>query len=116
MVRIENHLGNIDISREYLVSLIGQTVTSCFGVVNMNTSGAAQDFLSFFKNGNSIDKGVLLRFKKNVLRIDLHIIVRYGTNINAIVDSIKHKVQYAVENDTGFKVDRVNVFIDGMES
>lgn len=117
MVRIDNHLGYIEISREYLIKLIGYTVTGCFGVVDMNTSGATQDFKSyFFKKYTGLDKGVLLRFGKNSMSVDLHITVRYGTNINAITDSIKHKVQYVLENETGIKVGKVNVFIDGMES
>ena len=119
MLKIENHIGSIGISHEYLIKLIGRTVTNCFGVVKMNTSGAKQNLLSLLKikKADEIDRGVLIRYgKDNSLSIDLHITVRYGTNINAISDSIKHKVQYAIENDTSLKVNKVNDFIDGMES
>ena len=65
LLTIENHLGTIDISYEYLATLIGHTATGCFGVVDMNPSGAKQDFLSFLKKNNSIDKGVSIRYNKN---------------------------------------------------
>lgn len=119
MLKIENHIGTIGISHEYLIKLIGYTVTNCFGVVKMNSSGAKQDLLSLLKirKATEIDRGVLIRYRKDgSINIDLHITVRYGTNINAISESIKHKVQYAIENDTSLKVNEINVFIDGMES
>ncbi len=116
MLTIENHLGSIDISYEYLASLIGYTATSCFGVVDMNLSGAKQNFLSVIDKTKKIDKGVVIRVSKNKLDIDLHITVRFGTNIKAIVDSIMNKVRYTVEDSTGIQVSKVNVFVDGMIS
>lgn len=116
MLTIENHLGTIDISYDYLATLIGHTATSCFGVVDMNSSGTKQSILSFFKKNNSIDKGVSIRYIKNKLIIDLHITVLFGTNISAIVNSITNKVQYTVEEETGLQVAKINVFVDGMKS
>ena len=116
MLTIENHLGTIEISYEYLATLIGHTATSCFGVVGMNSSGPRQNFLTVLKKDNRIDKGVSIRYNKNKLIIDLHITVMFGTNISAIVDSIVNKVRYAVEEETGIHVSKINVFIDGMKS
>lgn len=33
----------------------------------------------------------------------------YGVNVSTIVKSIIHKVRFAVEDETGFTVDKVNV-------
>lgn len=114
MVRIENHLGAIEVTQAYFTSLIGHTVTSCFGVTDMNASGARQGLLSFFRRGHYVDKGVLVRNVRGKLYIDLHITVMYGVNIAAIVKSIVGKVRYTVEEETGLKVEKVNVFVDGM--
>lgn len=116
MITIENHLGSIDISYQYLVSLIGNTATSCFGVVDMNLSGAKQNFRSLFDKCKKIDRGVLIRVNKNKLDIDLHITVRFGTNIKAVVDSIINKVRYSVEDATGISVRKVNVYVEEMVS
>lgn len=59
-------------------------------------------------------KGILIKYQKSRLVIELHIIVNYGTNISAIVRSIIHKVRYTVEEATGITVARVNVFVDAM--
>ena len=48
--------------------------------------------------------------------VELHITVIYGMNITAIAQSIKHKVQYTVEQATGLRVKRVNICVDGMKN
>lgn len=116
MIKVENHLGTIDISDSYLTTLIGHTVTSCFGVVQMNPYGAKQGVLSIIKRHNDINKGVIIKQSRNKIVIDLHITVSYGVNISAIVDSIVNKVRYTVEQETDFDVSKVNVFVDGMKS
>lgn len=116
MIKIENHLGVTELHQHYFSDLIGQTVTSCFGVVGMASSGASQNIRQFFfKKNNYIDKGVSVSSDGDELIIDLHIIVTYGVNIQAIVDSITNKVRYAVGQATGLTVKKVNVFVDGMK-
>lgn len=116
MVKLENHLGTIDISHDYFVNIVGNAVVNCFGVAAMATADAKQGLLQRLRKKELIDKGIRVRVKNQKLVIDLHIIVTYGTNISAIVKSIMHKVQYTIEEKTGFEVARVNVFVDGMQS
>ena len=116
LINVENHLGTINISNNYLTTLIGHTVTSCFGVAQMNSFGAKQGIRSLIKKNNGIDKGVIIRQNRDKVIIDLHITVSYGVNISAIVDSIVNKVRYTVEEETDISVLKVNVFIDGMKS
>ena len=47
--------------------------------------------------------------------IELHIIVSYGMNINAIAKSIVHKVKYVVKETTGIEVRKVTVKVDGIK-
>lgn len=116
MIKIENHLGITELHQHYFADLIGQTVTSCFGVAGMANSGASQNIRQFlFRQTNYMDQGVAVRNDDDSLVIDLHIIVTYGINIQAIVDSITNKVRYTVEQATGLAVKKVNVFVDGMK-
>ena len=50
----------------------------------------------------------------NVVNIELHIVVRHGVNIAAAGDSIISEVRYNVEEMTGMKVGKVNVFVDSL--
>ena len=115
MILLKNHVGKISISEEYLTSLIGNTVTNCFGVVYMNTSSPKQTLLAAlpFTKKDNCQRGVDVRAsKENTLTIDLHISLLYGVNMNAVVRSIIHKVSFTVEESTGLAVDKVNVFVD----
>ncbi|MDD6236157.1 MAG: Asp23/Gls24 family envelope stress response protein [Clostridiales bacterium] len=113
MIRLQNHIGKIDISTEYFESLVSDAVVSCFGVAAMSEVDAAQGLLNKLRRHPS-NRGVKIKYQKSKLIIELHIIVNYGTNISAIVKSIIHKVRYVVEEATGISVARVNVFVDSM--
>ncbi len=116
MIKIENHLGHIEINDDYFSDLIGHTVTACFGVAGMANSNASQGLRSFFfRRRNYLDQGVSVKSNGTDLTINLHIFVTYGVNISAIVDSITNKVRYTVEQATGLAVKKINVFVDGMK-
>lgn len=116
MIIVENHIGKITITAAYLSALVGYTVTSCFGVADMNDASPKEALLSLLHRAKQIDKGVSIQSKDKKLIVNLHISVTFGTNIAAIADSISNKVRFAVEEATGITVSKVNVFIDGMNS
>ncbi|MBR5773636.1 MAG: Asp23/Gls24 family envelope stress response protein [Clostridia bacterium] len=114
MIKIENPNGCIEISETYFAKLVGDAASSCFGVAQMANRSAVQGIKGFFTKGALADKGVAVRAVGGSLIIDLHIIVGYGLNISAIAKSIINKVKYTVEQATGLKVRKVNVYVDGM--
>ncbi|MBQ4617207.1 MAG: Asp23/Gls24 family envelope stress response protein [Clostridia bacterium] len=116
MIRMENHLGKIEISQNYFAGLIGNAASSCFGVAGMCKAGTRQGLRDFFTDRDYIDQGVKVHVVNRQLIIDLHITVIYGMNISAITKSIVNKVRYTVESATGLNVRRVNVHVDGMKA
>lgn len=115
MIVIENHIGSICVSKAFLYSLIEHTVTSCFGVADLNDSSLSETILTKLFPAD-IRRGIRLRAKKNALVIDLHIITGIGANMAAMTDSIRNKVRYAVEQAIGFEPAAVNVYIDGIKA
>lgn len=117
MLTVENHLGTIGISEEYLTSLIGYTASTCFGVVGLNTAEQKRGLLSIFKKAEiGRKKCVRLDVHDGKLFIGLHITVVFGTNISAVADSLAHKIKYTAEEKTGLEVGKITVYIDGMKS
>ena len=113
MITIENYMGRIGISEEYLISLISHTASQCFGVAALNTAEKKKGLRSVFKKADMKSKdGVKLLVKDDKITVILHISVIFGTNIAAITDSLSHKIRYTVEEKTGLKISRVSVFID----
>lgn len=115
MIAYETRLGKIDISEGYLSKLIGHEVTSCFGVVGMVANGSRQKLLGKIQKNEPIDTGIKVFGNSEGISVELHIMVIYGMNINAIAASITEKVKYVVKEATGITVDKVIVKIDGIK-
>jgi len=119
MITKRTHLGNIIVTKQFFAELIGRTIISCFGVVDMNADGAKQTLLEnlpFLPKRTQIDKGVSFKIVKDKLYIELHITVMYGVNVSSVVKSIQHKIKFAVEEETDIPVERVNIFVDSIKS
>lgn len=116
MIKTENHLGVIELHQHFFTELIGHTVTSCFGVVGMATGGPVQNIRNkVLKHLGYTDRGVAVYIQNDELSVDIHIVVSYGVNIKAIVDSVTSKVRYTVEQATGLKIKSVNVYVDDIK-
>ena len=100
MIGYENTMGTVEISQEYFANLIGMATY--------------QGLRYAITRSDVPDKGVRVKTTDGQLIVDIHIAVTYGINISAIVQSIIHNVRYKVEDCTGFKVARVNVYVDEM--
>ena len=108
MIGYENTLGTVEISQEYFANLIGMAASECYGVAGMINS-TYQGLRYAITKSDVPDKGVRVKTTDGKLIVDIHIAVTY-----AIVQSIIHNVRYTVEECTGFKVARVNVYVDEM--
>ena len=115
MIVMETSRGKISITNNYFAKLIGDAASSCYGVAGMVSKGT-QKWMEVLRGKGIPEKGIKIKGNSSSISVDLHIIVTYGLNINAIAKSIVHKVKYVVEEATGIKVDKVTVHIDGMKS
>ena len=116
MVKVVNPLGTVIISSDYFANLVAYHASSCYGVTGMATSNAVEGIRSLIFGNNFPEKGIRVREKNGKLHIDVHIKVIYGINIAAIVESISHKVKYAVEEATDLYVATVNIYVDELSA
>ena len=114
MLKLENHLGTTTITTEYFAGLIGNVVSSCYGVVGISASTPMQGMLRRVSGRSTPAQGVKIKAIGDKLVVDIHIKVLYGINVSAIVKSIMNKVRYAVPQAVGLQVAKINVFVDDM--
>ena len=63
----------------------------------------------------SITKGIdVVIDEENAITIDFHVIVSYGVNISSVSDNLIENVRYKVEEFTGLKVSKINIFVEGV--
>ena len=115
MITYETMIGKVDISEGYLSKLIGHEVTSCFGVAGVTPSNSRQKLFEIVRKAQSEDTGIKVTGNENSINVELHIVVTYGMNINAVAASITEKVKYVVKQNTGINVDRVLIKVDGIK-
>ena len=114
MVRHEYENGSVNVSTSVYTEIVGTAATNCFGVKGM-AARSVKDGVYHLLRKESASKGVKVEFHEdNTISIDLHIMVDHGVNLNAVGSSIISEVRYVVENTTGTKIRKVNVYIDSV--
>lgn len=105
----------IEISNDVIAVIAGVAVAEVQGVSSMSGSfaGGITEVLSGKKN---LAKGIKVEKTENVTKIDVNIIVEYGSRIPDVAFEIQNRVKKAVEGMTGFKVEEVNVHVQGVNT
>ena len=114
MIHQDNDMGSVNISASVYTEIVGTAAANCFGVKGM-AARSVTDGVYHLLRKESVGKGVRVEFHEDdTISIDLHIIVDYGVNLNAVGASIISEVRYVVTNTTGTEVREVNVYVDSM--
>ena len=77
MLKLENHLGTTTITTEYFAGLIGNVVSSCYGVVGISASTPVQGMLRRVSGRSTPAQGVKIKAIGDKLVVDIHIKVLY---------------------------------------
>ena len=113
-VALENNT-NIKIADDVIAVIAGVAVSEVPGVADMSGgfAGGISEVLSGKKN---LSKGIKVESGEKETKIDVNIIVEYGTRIPDVAFEIQNRVKKAVENMTGLKVVEVNVHVQGVST
>ena len=105
----------IEISNDVIAVIAGVAVTEVQGVSSMagGFAGGITEVLSGKKN---LAKGIKVEKIENNTKIDVNIIVEYGSRIPDVAFEIQNRVKKSVEDMTGLKVEEVNVHIQGVNT
>lgn len=107
-------LGNINISPNAIAMVAGIAALQCFGVVGM-ASRTIQDGISELLTGkDNLSKGIEVDIDGERVTVDLFIIVEYGVRIKEVAYNVMENVKYAIENQLGLKILKVNVIVQGV--
>ena len=104
-----NPIGNIFISHRAIASIAHHAVLSTYGVVGLTAKNFASGLAQVIVKDPTL--GVDVDFDGLSVKIDLHIIVEYGTRIKTVASSVAEIVKYQIENTTGLIVREVNVHV-----
>ena len=112
-IKTENE--GIQISNDVVAVIAGVAVSEVPGVAGMagGFAGGISEVLSGKKN---LSKGIKVEVGEKETKIDVNIIVEYGSRIPDVAFDIQNRVKTAVEGMTGLKVVAVNVHVQGVNT
>lgn len=111
--KFDSDFGMVSIDDGVIATIAGLSAMECYGIVGMASKNATEGFFELVKWEN-LSKGVKVYTKENNIVIDLHVILQYGVKISVVANNIIEKVKYNVENLTGLKVEKINVYVQGI--
>ncbi len=112
---IEEKNDGIKIANDVVAVIAGVAISEVPGVASMSGgfAGGITEVLSGRKN---LSKGVKVEADEKEVKIDVNIIVEYGSRIPDVAFEIQNRVKKSVENMTGLKVSEVNVHVQGVKT
>ena len=105
----------IKISDDVVSVIAGVAVSEVQGVAGM-AGGFAGGISEVFSGKKNLAKGIKTEIKEKNVKIDVNIIVEYGSRIPDVAFEIQNRVKKAVESMTGLKVEEVNVHVQGVNT
>ena len=112
--KLSTNMGNVYIDNNVIAKCAGTAAVECFGIVGMAMVCMKDGLVKLVKR-EYISKGVNVTVdENNDITIDFHVIVAYGVSISAVADNLISNVKYKVEEFTGLKVCKINIFVEGV--
>jgi uncharacterized alkaline shock family protein YloU len=106
--------GNITIDESVIAKYAGTVAVGCFGIVGMAAISMKDGLVKLLKK-DSLTKGISVEIDDdNEVVLSFHVIVAYGVSIFTVSDNLVSSVKYEVEEFTGLKVKKINVFVEGV--
>ena len=114
----ENEEGSNDgikIANDVVAVIAGVAVSEVQGVASMS-GGFAGGITEVLSGKKSLTKGIKVEAEDKEVKIDVNIIVEYGSRIPDVAFEIQNRVKKSVESMTGLKVVEVNVHVQGVKT
>ena len=112
---IEESNEGIKISNDVVAVIAGVAVSEVPGVASMS-GGFAGGISEVLSGKRNLSKGIKVDADEKEVKIDVNIIVEYGSRIPDVAFEIQNRVKKSVEGMTGLKVEEVNVHIQGVDT
>ena len=112
-IKTENE--GIQISNDVVAVIAGVAVSEVPGVAGM-AGGFAGGISEVFSGKKNLAKGIKVEVTDTEAKIDVNIIVEYGSRIPDVAFEIQNRVKKAVESMAGLKVEEVNVHVQGVNT
>jgi uncharacterized alkaline shock family protein YloU len=106
--------GNIQIHDDVLADLAGFAALEQYGVVGM-ASPSLRNGVAQLLSRDRLRRGVVIEHDGDAVRVDLYVILEYGTNLTEVARILADKVRYALECHADIKTTAVQVHVQDVK-
>ncbi len=118
MQTIKNNLGEINISRETIESMVSLNLSDVKGVVGSKKTIIKEITDMLMGNTNGMDnasRNIKVEIKDNNIFIDLSIIIKYGVRIPDIAWDIQNRIKEELIRKIDSDAREINIHIQGIQ-
>ena len=105
-------LGSIQITPRAIASIAYHAALQSYGVVGLASKNLVEGLAQVLVKDPT--HGVEVQYDGQNIKIDLYIIIEYGTRIKSVANSISNTVHFQVEKALGMPVSEVNIHVRGL--
>lgn len=109
-----NEYGRVVIGNDVIATYAGSVAVECFGIVGMAAVNMKDGIVKLLKK-DYLTHGINVTVdEENEITIDFHVIISYGVSISTVSDNLIQTVKYRVEEFTGMRIKKINIFVEGV--
>ncbi len=106
--------GKLHVANDVLADMVGHAAMECYGVVGMVAPNAADGIAKILPESR-LRRGIVLESTDTGVRVDLYVVIEYGTNINAVSQNLKDAVSFALKEQARVPVDAIEVHVQDVK-
>ena len=107
-MKFSTEYGEIEVSSQALKGLIREAMVNSYGVVDLSNPSMLSSVVSIFSN---VDKGIKMVDDGVDIKVNIYVVVEYGTNIPQVAKNLQDSVIYNLTTYAGRKPLEVNVHV-----
>lgn len=108
-----DQLGTIHISEDVLAVTAAAAALEVEGVGGL-AANLGSDIAELLAGRKNLSRGVRVTVEENTVSVDISLLIKYGSNVQASARAAQDAVADAIANASGFTVERVNVHVVGV--
>lgn len=113
---MEEKKDTLKISDEVVAVITGVAASETEGVFSVGTGSFASSWTELLGGKKNNAKGIKVVMGEGSVTIEIQLVVKYGVRITDVAASVQENVKNAVEEMTGFTVEKVDVRVVGIKA
>ncbi len=113
---MEEKKDTLKISDEVVAVITGVAASETEGVFSVGTGSFASGWTELLGGKKNNAKGIKVVMGEGSVTIEIQLVVKYGVRITDVAASVQENVKNAIEEMTGFTVEKVDVRVVGIKA